>query len=102
MTAIRIESDGFAAGITVDGQDIKGVTAAVVSLSPNGLPEVHLRLSAMHSSIALQDAKLVIQDVEMPEAVERALLEHLCRKYPMTSGFMRATGGLFDVAGSEA
>lgn len=98
MTTIQIESNGLQSSITVDGQAIKGVKAAVVSLDANSFPEVHLRLGAMHANIVLQDARLVIHDVEMPEAVERAILEHLCRKYPMTTMFQRATGGLFDVA----
>lgn len=89
MTQITIEHANGGGRIKVDGHDLSGVLSAQVVLAAGSLPVVEVRLAATEHSMKFADGKLVVYGLEAPEALERALLDYLCQKYPNGTAFAR-------------
>lgn len=98
MANIKIEGAGAFATVSVDGVPVRGVVAAALTMLPDEWPRLDLRVAATEQSVEITEATLVISGLEVPESVEQALLEYLCRKYPLSTAFKRGSGGLFDAA----
>ena len=97
MANIKIEGGIGRTIISVDGQKVPCVLAAALSMpGPNELPTLELRIGAFEHAVEITEAKLVIGGLDAPEAVEKAMLDYLCRNYPLTAALKRATGGMFD------
>ncbi len=82
MPAIKITSGAGWAKVFVDGVELRQLTSVSVGMQPRAFPEVAVTMHARDGDIDMESGTLRIAGVDMPEAVERALLEHLCRKYP--------------------
>ena len=94
MPAIKITSGVGWAKVAVDGVELRQLTSLVVNLQPQELPEVVVTMHARDGDIDMESGTLKIAGVDMPEAVERALLEHLCRKYPNQALVHAGLGGI--------
>lgn len=62
--------------------ELRQLTSLAVNLQPQELPEVVVTMHARDGDIDMESGTLKIAGVDMPEAMEKALLEFLCRKYP--------------------
>lgn len=74
---ITIRHNGSYVQVEVGGVPLRFITDIGLSFLPGGLPEVQVSMAPGSCDIRLDDAKLVIGGHEMPEAVQRALYEHL-------------------------
>lgn len=82
MSDIKIESGIGWAKCFVHGVELRQITGMVVDFQPGQPPEVRVDLFARHSTIDLTGAVLKIGGVDMPNDLEKALLDYLCAKYP--------------------
>lgn len=76
----RQKEDGFTQ-VSIDGKDVASITRANVSFAPDCYPTVSITLAPAGCDVDLPDAALVIERLEAPESLQRALLEHLKAKY---------------------
>lgn len=81
MANIQIKQEGCFSHIEVDGVRLKGVLEASVMLNPHHLPTVEVRLAFTDGGMAFAEGVLKVGSLDAPEALERALLEHLKAKY---------------------
>lgn len=96
MSNIKIEGRGSSAVVLVDGVSLTCLTSISVGMRAGHVAEVQATMFLREADIAIEGAVFRISGCEMPEAVEEALLDHLCAKYPLQSMVKRSTGGLFD------
>jgi len=95
MSNIKIESASGWAKVWVDGVELRQLTGIAVNFPVGQIPEVAVSMAAFTGDLTMADGTLKINGLEMPEALEKALLDFLCAKYPMQSMVKRSTGGLF-------
>lgn len=76
-----ISHHGGRTSVEVDGVPVRHLVAVNVELEPRALPRLDLTLSPLGNVIALDDAQLAVDVVDLPEPVARALYEHLRAKY---------------------
>lgn len=83
MSDIKIECGTGWSKCWVDGVELNRMTGLVVEAKPGQPMEVRVALFARQADFDLTGAVLKIGGAEMPEALEKALLDYLCAKYPM-------------------
>jgi hypothetical protein len=81
LPKIRIEQSDAEATIAVDGVELNGVTRISVEMAPNNLQLVTIDIASHDGVIDLSGATLQVGGIDAPEALERAMLEHLRAKY---------------------
>lgn len=102
MAEVKIQQQGMRTEISVDGMPLKQVTRLSVEMAHDSFPLVTLELTAFQNAIELSDARLKIGGIEAPEALERAMLEHLQAKYaPAVTVNVGYTGGIVGEVGAE-
>ena len=98
MSDISITSGPGWAKVKVDGVELSRLTGVSANFEVASLPVITVTMAVMDGDVEAADGVLKIGGVEMPESVEKALLEYLCAKYPMRTMVARSVGGLVDVA----
>jgi hypothetical protein len=76
-----ISQDGTHTTVEVDGVAVRHLVGLNLAFEPLELPRLALTLSPLGGVIALQDARLVVDAVDLPEPVARALYEHLRARF---------------------
>jgi hypothetical protein len=90
MSHIQITQEGMRSTVSVDGTPLERcVTEANVKLEAGSLPVVEVRLIAFDAGLDLKDGVLKVGALDAPEALERALLEHLKAKYESILDYLR-------------
>ncbi len=79
-TVVVEASIGGQRSVTVGGHLIRGVRAVSTRLEVDAAPVVTLDLVLGHA-VKFEGASILVGDVVMPPAVERALWKHLAAKY---------------------
>lgn len=85
---IKIDSCATRTKVFVDGQELNHLIGARVNFATGRFPEVEIDMGLISGDVNIADGVLKIGSIEMPESVERALLEYLCAKYQV----MRVVG----------
>ncbi|CUR81874.1 Hsp20/alpha crystallin family protein [Achromobacter xylosoxidans] len=81
-TAVRVRHDGDRTLVEVGGVPLRNLTSVDVSFGGWGqLPEVRVSMAPAECDVQIEGGVLVIEGVEMPDAVLRALYVHLRNKY---------------------
>lgn len=94
MSKINIESGRGFAKVSVDGRKLTHLTGLTVDFTDRYSPVVGVTIVMSETDIDLAGARLRVDGLEVPEAVETALLEYLCRKYPSRTAVEQAFAGL--------
>lgn len=79
--SINIRHNGSYAQVEVGGVPLRGITDIGLSFLPGALPEVRVSLAPLSCEIHMDDARLRVEDVVLPEAVARAVYEHLRNRF---------------------
>lgn len=80
-TAVRVRHDGDRTLVEVGGVQLRYLTSVGVSVGADRLPEVRVSIAPPDCDVQIDGGVLVIDGVEMPDAVLRALYVHLRNKY---------------------
>lgn len=80
-SAIRVRHDGRHISVEVDGVPLRYLTGVDVSLGADRFPEVRVSIAPPDCDVQIEDGVLVIDGVEMPDAVLQALYRYLRNKY---------------------
>ncbi|MFY3589557.1 hypothetical protein ACOTHW_02945 [Achromobacter xylosoxidans] len=84
-SGIRIRHDGRYIAVEVGGVPLRYLTDVDVSFGGAGeLPEVRVSMAPPDCDVQIEGGVLVIDGVEMPDAVLRALYVHLRNKYSVS------------------
>lgn len=83
--AIRVRHDGRYVSVEVGGVPLRYLTGVDVSLGGAGqLPEVRVSMAPPGCDVQIEGGVLVIDGVEMPDAVLQALYRYLRNKYSIS------------------
>lgn len=81
-TAIRVRHDGDRTLVEVGGVQLRYLTGVGISFGGWGqLPEVRVSMAPAECDVQIEGGVLVIDGVEMPDAVLQALYRYLRNKY---------------------
>ena len=94
MSDINITSGPGWSKVKVDGVELNRLTGVEAKFAAGCFPVFTVTMAVMDGDVQASDGVLKIGGVEMPESVERALLEYLCAKYPMQTMVARSVSGL--------
>lgn len=76
-----ISQEGARTTVSVDGVEIRNLSGASVVFEPGVLPSLTLSLNALNGDLLLDEARVVIAGVDMPECIKQALFLHLSDLY---------------------
>lgn len=79
--ALRVRHDGRRVSVEVGGVPLRFLTGVDVSFGADRIPEVRVSMALPDCDVQIEGGVLVIDGVEMPDAVLRALYVHLRNKY---------------------
>lgn len=94
MSDIKITSAQGWTKVSVDGAELSHLVSASANFDARSLPVVTVSMVLKGGDVDASNGVLKIGGVEMPESVEKALLEYLCAKYPMQTMVARSASGL--------
>lgn len=83
-SAIRVRHDGRHISVEVGGVPLRYLTGVDVSFGADRLPEVRVSIAPPDCDVQIDGGVLVIDGVEMPDAVLRSLYVHLRNKYSVS------------------
>lgn len=87
-----ISQEGARTTVNVDGVEIRRLSGASVAFEPGVLPRLTLSLIARNGDVVLDEARVVIAGVEMPECIKQALFLHLSDLYEIGQAEVTALG----------
>ncbi|MFY1954957.1 hypothetical protein ACOTCL_18165 [Achromobacter xylosoxidans] len=82
--ALRVRHDGRHISVEVGGVPLRYLTDVDVSFGADRIPEVRVSMALSDCDVQIEGGVLVIDGVEMPDAVLRALYAYLRNKYSVS------------------
>lgn len=80
-SVIRVRHDGRHISVEVGGVPLRYLTGVDVSFGADRFPEVRVSIAPPDCDVQIEDGVLVIDGVDMPDAVLQALYRYLQNKY---------------------
>ncbi|MDH0519970.1 hypothetical protein [Achromobacter xylosoxidans] len=80
-STIRVRQGGRHISVEVGGVPLRYLTGVDVSLGADRFPEVRVSIAPPDCDVQIEDGVLVIDGVDMPDAVLQALYRYLRNKY---------------------
>lgn len=81
LPVIEVSTESLRTQLTVDGIKIPGVNSLSIHYQVGDIPAFKVGIHAADSKVSVQQGRLIVDEVELPEAVEVAVLEALLAKH---------------------